>query len=411
VLFRSLATWGLELSSPFQKPSVNNAAFAEYTRGTGLKRVSDVDAAISLLEHAVSADPDSPSTHAALAEAEWVKYYATRQSSWRDRASESLRRAELRNPDVAAVRSVSGILEAAVGRHEQAQADYRRAIQLDPGNSDHYRRLGMSLQEVNDMPQALAAYKQAIAMNPREYRNYTQLGLLFDAQSDYEHATEEYSRALELVPRESLTLRLLGQAYMNAGRLDEAEVQLRKALTVAETPMTAQALGTTLLYKGQDAEAIIFFKRALTLDPKRFLSWLTLSTAWAMAGKTRLSRDAARQGLALAEGELRRNPRSGYIRSALGYMAARTDDRARAESEIEQALQLSPLDANARFFAATTYEVLGLRDRTLAVLTSAPPQVLADLNRYPEVTSLRTDPRFLQLLKPSQSKGQTTDAH
>ena len=99
-----------------------------------------------------------------------------------------------------------------------------------------------------------------------------------------------------------------------------------------------------------------------------------------------------------------KNPRDGYVRSALGYLVGRLGDARRAESEIVQALRLSPADADTRFIAALTYEALGRRQDTLAVLDASPKDVIADLNRWPEVDDLHRDPRFIQLLASHQIK-------
>jgi tetratricopeptide (TPR) repeat protein len=113
---------------------------------------------------------------------------------------------------------------------------------------------------------------------------------------------------------------------------------------------------------------------------------------------------ANRRGVELAEAEMARNPRDGYARSHLAYLCARLGDRRRAESEIAQALQLSPNGADTRGLAAFTYEALGMRDATLAVLSAAPVEVVKDLSRWPDVADLHKDPRFLQLLASNQRR-------
>ena len=43
-----------------------------------------------------------------------------------------------------------------------AEAEYRRAIELEPGNDDAYRRLGQVLEQNNQLEDALAAYHKAL---------------------------------------------------------------------------------------------------------------------------------------------------------------------------------------------------------------------------------------------------------
>jgi Flp pilus assembly protein TadD len=70
---------------------------------------------------------------------------------------ESVRQAENRNPDLAPVHRIAGLLKANDGRYEQATEEYLRAIELDPKNSDAWRRLGKVYQTINQPDQALAA--------------------------------------------------------------------------------------------------------------------------------------------------------------------------------------------------------------------------------------------------------------
>jgi serine/threonine protein kinase len=67
--------------------TVNAAAYSDYSTGVALaRRDPEVDRALPLLERAVTADPNSPLTHAKLAEAQWTKYLLTKDSQWQERA-------------------------------------------------------------------------------------------------------------------------------------------------------------------------------------------------------------------------------------------------------------------------------------------------------------------------------------
>ena len=100
--------------------------------------------------------------------------------------------------------------------------------------------------------------------------------------------------------------------------------------------------------------------------------------------------------------ETRRNGDGSF--SARVTVRRTRHDRSRAESETEQALEVSPDDADTRWAAAVTYETLGEREKTLVVLKAAPRGVLGDLNHWPDVADLHQDPRFLELLASHQNK-------
>ena len=265
---------------PIADVAVNRAARLDYAAGiASLRKNSKLDAALASLSRAVLADPDSPLTHAALAEAQWFKYFATRDKSWFDRATESAREAEIRNPDLAPVYRIGGLLKARAGWYEQAEADYRRAIQLDPGNGDAYRRLGAAYQANNQFQDALAAYRRAIEAEPADYRNHQQLGAFYEHQSDYGEAAKAFRKAVELAPDEPELHRVLGGAYKSLGRFSEAESELRTSLRLAERPLSMHALGVILMCQRRDREAIQYIRRALSIGPERYLWWMNLSIA------------------------------------------------------------------------------------------------------------------------------------
>jgi tetratricopeptide (TPR) repeat protein len=363
-----------------------------------LRRYSGVDAALLTLDRAVAADPASALAFAGLAEAQWLKYALSKNAVWRKRAAESVRQAESRNPDVAAVRSVAGLLKADTGAYEQAAADYLRAIELDPKNGDAYRRLGRTYEADNRLDEALIAYQKAAEVQPDYFKPYQELGAFYARRASYDDAIKAFERMVELEPDLSDAHFALASSYRDSGRFAEAEKELRTSIRLEDTSKAEHALAYTLMHEGRDREAIPCYLRALALGPEIDLLWLNLGISYSRAGLPDEARQAFRRGLAAAEKDLARDPRDSNARSELAYLLARLGDSARARSEAAQALQLAPDDRDTRLMVAETYEVLGLRDFTLALLRAWPGSLLAQLNRYPDVADLRKDPRFLQLL-------------
>jgi hypothetical protein len=79
-------------------------------------------------------------------------------------------------------------------------------------------------------------------------------------------------------------------------------------------------------------------------------------------------------------------------------LCERLGDRTRAESEVAQAVRLSPNDSNTLWVAATVYAALGQKESLLALLATAPNGVIADFNRWPDVAEVTRDPGFKRLL-------------
>ncbi|MGE5321265.1 MAG: hypothetical protein ACM3SW_00275, partial [Actinomycetota bacterium] len=117
------------------------------------------------------------------------------------------------------------------------------------------------------------------------------------------------------------------------------------------------------------------------------------------------ARTAYTRALDLASAEIRNNPRAGFQRAFVGYLAARLGQRGRAIDETAEALQLYPQDSKVLRRAVLTYEALGERTRALEVAAKAPLSVLQELDRHPDLKAFRKDPRFRDLLETIQKRG------
>jgi tetratricopeptide (TPR) repeat protein len=405
IALAGVVTETFHLSPPMANANVNAGAQEDYQKGMAAVRWdSKMDEAIQAFQHAVNADPDSPLTYAGLAEAEWFSAAAASDQVGLARAAEAERQAEIRNPDLAPVHRMLGLLIYNSGRYDQAIVEFRRALELEPGVSDGYRRLGMAYQANNQTDEALAAYRRSVELEPAYYRNHEALGDFWFKRGNYEEAAQTWVRAVDLAPSEPRPLYELGVAYLNAGRFVEAEAQLRKSLDLKQTRWTLARIGHSLMYQRREQEAIPYFVQALGLGPEDYESWTYLGIAYRRATFLARSKWANLKGLKFAEEDAARNLRKGSAHHYLAYLCARLGQRHRAQSEILEALRLTPSDSNTIWMAALTYEALGLHEKTIEVLEKAPHAVLADLSRWPDVADLDKNPRFLQLLGAQQNQ-------
>jgi eukaryotic-like serine/threonine-protein kinase len=399
-----LVTGSLKLPA-LSIPAVNAAANQNYLAGLAYtRRNSTVDKALPLLESAVAADGDSPLTWAGLAEAQWVKYFVTKDPAWLDRSSESLRQAQGRDLDLAPVHRVTGLLRANAGFYEQAEAEYLRAIELEPANGDAYRRLGQIYERASQMDRALAALKKAVELQPSDFKAYQDLGVYYSRLGDEVEATRQLEKCVQLAPDEADPHRVLAMAYKDLGRYPDAERESRVAVGLAESAPALVSLAVALMYQQKDAEAIPFLVRAVNQAPDEDQWWTDLGIAYERANLQGESAGAFQHALQQAERAMARDPRDGVVRSRMAFLFARLGDGKRAESEIAQAVQLSPASGVTKGAAVWTYEALGRRQDSLAILGNASDDVLLDAARWPSLADLHKDARFQHLLLSRQLK-------
>jgi tetratricopeptide (TPR) repeat protein len=385
--------------------SVNRAAQPDYFSGLSLtRRDSTIDQALPLLERAVAADSDSPLTYAALAEAQWFKYYVTKDQAWLDRFTDSVREAEMREPDLPEVHRVAGLLKANSGLYELAATEYLRAIDLDPKNGDGYRRLGLVYESSNLLDKALDEYRLATERDPQQYRNQQALGAFYYQRARYTEAVPYLQKLVELAPLEPNAHYALGSVYMSLGQFAKAEHELDMSLGLGETPTALHHRASVLMFQRRDAEAIPYLLRGVSRWPDHFKLWMALGNAYRNTNRGSDSERAFRRALDEAGKELGHDPRNGNTRAFRSYLFARLGDSQNAGSEAVQAMQLSPEDVDTRWVVAETFDVVGKRDEALAVLRGSPAGLIADFGRWPEMAELCKDPRFVQLLASRQPR-------
>ena len=92
---------------------------------------------------------------------------------------------------------MSGILKANAGQHEQALADYRRVIQLEPRNGVAYRRLSQALEQTGQIQEAEVARVRATEVTPDDYRNFQSLGAFYFQRGRFSAAVAPLTRAVQ----------------------------------------------------------------------------------------------------------------------------------------------------------------------------------------------------------------------
>jgi eukaryotic-like serine/threonine-protein kinase len=406
------ATLGLP---PLPVAPVNAAASNDYEQGVrDIRQNSTLDAALRTLQRAVEEDRDSPQTHAALAEADWFKYYFTKDQLWADRARESVQTAESRGPDTAPAHRVEGYLYYKAGLYGRAQAEFGRAIQLQPGNAMSHIYLGKAYEDNNQLAQALTEFQAATQVEPNYFRTYQNLGAYYNNRSNLVEAARSVRKAFDLAPKEPEVGWQLAAACMELGQFPQAERLLRESLKRQETLNLAYSLGRILMYENREREAVGFFQRALELMNQssspggvwRPLTLVYLGISYRRLGLMTEADEANRNGLKFAKAERARNYVDGYVNAFLAYFEAALGTREGAEEEIDRALSLSRDNADIRWRAVLTYEELyrrfhdkALREGTFRVLKDAKGTELADLNRWPDLADLQQDSRFIDSVK------------
>jgi len=146
---------------------------------------------------------------------------------------------------------------------EQARVAAERALALDPNLADAHAALG-SIQMWHDWDWAAAdaSYKRALALEPGNAKVLRGAAHLARALGRYEEGLELGRRAVELDPLRAWSHQAVGLAALDAGRLEEAEKAVRKAVELApENPDVRGTLVQVYLVQKRPQEALAEVKR------------------------------------------------------------------------------------------------------------------------------------------------------
>ncbi len=394
-------TGAFHIRSGVEPEAVSQAAYPFYVQGIAVLRrdSTSADEALPLLQKAVDLDPRSALPFAGLAEAQIQKFQHNYGKEWLERAAENVSKAKSLNPDSVPVLLVSASFQRQHGWYEKALQDLQRAVELDARNSDAWRMLANVYSAMNRPDDAIGTYRKAIDAQPDRYLPYLDMGAFYFAQGRYADAEGYFRRGTVLAPGQVVAHSNLGGVLINLGRYPEAEQELLQALKLRQTQGLLINLGALYNLQQRVTEALPLLEKALTLGPANVTLWSNLGYTYRRLGRAKQARDAYSRGKSLAEQDLVNNPRKPSPRASLALFSAYLGDRLRAESEIGQALRMAHDDAKLMRSAVFTYEVLGKREEALDVLRNAPPTLLQELNREPDLQGLRSDKRFAALLE------------
>lgn len=161
-----------------------------------------------------------------------------------------------------------GLAAGQQGRHQAALELIGKAIRLSGEVPDFYNNLAEAYRGLGHIDRAMAAYRRAIALAPDFVAAHLNLGGVLCERGAFAEAEACYRRAVAAQPDLALAHYNLGDVLKTRGRLDEAVACLRRAVELApDLAMAHNNLGATLQLQGRLDQAIDCFRRAVAIQP------------------------------------------------------------------------------------------------------------------------------------------------
>ncbi|HSE17950.1 MAG TPA: tetratricopeptide repeat protein [Pyrinomonadaceae bacterium] len=122
-----------------------------------------------------------------------------------------------------------GMAYHGLGRHDDAEREFKHSISLNPSDVCPYRESGRMYYERGMYPEAIAAFNRTVSLEP-SYGNYMYLGNAHVYARDYEPGVEAYKKAIELRPKDERVHYQLGIAYEYMRRFGDAAREFNETL-------------------------------------------------------------------------------------------------------------------------------------------------------------------------------------
>jgi serine/threonine protein kinase len=285
---------------------------------------------------------------------------------------------------------------------------FQEAIERDPnyasaysGMADSYNLLGWALIGVQPpreaFPRAKSAARRALEIDDRQAEAHAALAWTsYVYDWDWQTAEREFKRALELNPRYAPAHIWYSHYLESVGRSEESFAESKRALDADPLGLIINLhLGWYYLFTRKYDLAIEQLQKTLELDPNFILARMFLGQAYQQKGMMDEAIREFQEAVSLSG----RNP--VYL-GGLGQAYALAAKRREAMGVLEELKKQSRLRYVAARAIAEVYVGLGERDQAFFWLGKAIEERdgwLVHLRRDPRYDSLRSDPRFADLLR------------
>ena len=217
--------------NPARRPS-STEAYNQYLLGQQAFNRGNLDGyrlAIEAYHRAIALDPLYVAPYAGLTSAEFFVADQTGDAAGYQRAEEAADKAVELGPRDAGSYGARGFIRYAIRWDwAGAQADFERAIALDPGDARFQQRYGELLATEGRTAEAIATTRKAIELDPLSHSAWQTLTTYLISTRDFAAAREASRRALEISPQSDFSLNDLGTLQLLDGRPQDALETFRK---------------------------------------------------------------------------------------------------------------------------------------------------------------------------------------
>jgi tetratricopeptide (TPR) repeat protein len=292
-----------------------------------------------------------------------------------------------------------------------ATQEVEKALHNDNRSAEAYGAQAEVFDDEGRSDDAIDSVKKAGDLAPEDWRWPVLLGHYYieDGKSAEElsEAAEQFRTAVSLASDNSIALLDLGVAQLQLGHYEDARINLEKSAQIEPSFFAYSTLAELLTALGKFTDSVDVSKKALDLARTNYVAWGNLASAylWSPGGHDK-AMEAYKKAIELAEATRKETPDDPVLLARLGNYYASIGQFSHSLPLVRQSIALAPNNPNVLFRAGESYEIQ--HDRESAIRLIAKSIALGyhanQLERSPELASLRADPKFQEALSKERAQ-------
>jgi tetratricopeptide (TPR) repeat protein len=204
-----------------------------------------------------------------------------------DKAMAQLDPLAAQSPEPVGVERLRGMIFYEKEQLPSAEAAFAKAMEQDPEDHESIEMRGVSLFRLGRPAEAIPFLEQArVAVEPANIDPQYVLGLCYIDAQRYDDARHSFAIQYGFAPDSAEAYLLAARLFLRRGAVDQAMVQVAKALAVNPSlPLAHQLLGEAALAKGDSQTAIQELEAERKIDPLNGAVYDRLGDAYLRSGK------------------------------------------------------------------------------------------------------------------------------
>lgn len=176
---------------------------------------------------------------------------------------------------------------------EEANREFRRAIELDPNYATAHQWYGENLAMMGRFDEAIVQFKRAIDLDPLSTIINADLGEVYTWARQYDNAIDQLRKTIEMDQSFYYAHLHLGMAYELKGSYPQAIAEYQKARALGDDPFVLASLGHAYANSGKRDEALKILDQLKEISKQRYVGEYSFAVLYAGLG----DRDQAFQWL------------------------------------------------------------------------------------------------------------------